>query len=205
MDLNVRMLTANANVSTKHSFGSGWLRWPFNSAPIFYWQMQLGQYYAHIFMAGNPYIWRLALICSCILLACLLGSFFISLLRNAVQLPPRQLTVETHRWICNGWLLILGHLFAWTPFAFVERVAFLYHYIPALLFSFLAVGFVFDLILPATSARHSRIWLSFRVLISLIIQLGGVGSTCYFLPIFFGWPMDQNALSLRHLRLDKFI
>lgn len=33
----------------------------------------------------------------------------------------------------NSCLLIVGYLMAWLPFKFVDRVTFLYHYIPAFL------------------------------------------------------------------------
>ena len=39
VSLNRRMLSANAGVTRKHAFGSGWLDWPFNMQPVFYWQM----------------------------------------------------------------------------------------------------------------------------------------------------------------------
>lgn len=37
--LNRRMLSANAHVTNKHAFGSRFLDWPFNSQPVFYWNL----------------------------------------------------------------------------------------------------------------------------------------------------------------------
>ena len=50
------------------------------------------------------------------------------------------------KFMLNGWLLLVGYLVAWLPFAMVERVAFLYHYIPPLLLTFLGAGLAFDLL-----------------------------------------------------------
>ena len=46
----------------------------------------------------------------------------------------------------HAWLLVVGHLLAWLPFAAVERVAFLYHYIPSLLLSLFTVGLAVDML-----------------------------------------------------------
>ena len=65
--LNKRMLTANAGIRKQHSFGSGWLAWPLNSKPVFYWKLDLdtheiyNQSWCRIYLAGNPVAWYLCL------------------------------------------------------------------------------------------------------------------------------------------------
>ena len=44
----------------------------------------------------------------------------------------------------NSWLLLVGYLMAWLPFAMVERVAFLYHYFPAFLLTVYGCALALD-------------------------------------------------------------
>jgi len=57
--------------------------------------------------------------------------------------------------VAHGWLLGFGYAIAWLPFAWVKRVAFLYHYLPALLIATLATAVVFHLV--AQPVAHTMI------------------------------------------------
>ena len=59
---------------------------------------------------------------------------------RAAPLPWRRLGV--------GLFLGVGYLVNWLPFVIVERVAFLYHFLPSLLYSLLLLGFMLDRVLP---------------------------------------------------------
>ena len=54
-------VSANAGIRRGHAFGSGWVHWPLNSKPVFYWRRDLDEAWLRIYMAGNPVAWRLAL------------------------------------------------------------------------------------------------------------------------------------------------
>merc|ERR1740124_813956 len=144
--LNAEMLSANAHIKTGHAFGSGWAGWPLGSTPVFYWQEAHQGMWCKIYMAANPVIWRAAL-ALCALLVLMLVHDMASLV---LAMPTRYASAEARlmhrRFILNGWLLLIGYLVAWLPFAMVERVAFLYHYIPPLLLTFLGAGIAFDLV-----------------------------------------------------------
>jgi len=48
----------------------------------------------------------------------------------------------------NGSLLLVGYIANWLPFMLVERVAFIYHFLPALLHALLLLGIVVDVGVP---------------------------------------------------------
>ena len=58
--------------------------------------------------------------------------------------------------VANGGVLLLGYFLNWLPFASVERVAFLYHFLPALLHALLLAGVVLDSLVPPTPLSHRR-------------------------------------------------
>ena len=196
--LNKEMLTANAHIKTGHSFGSGYLSWPLNSQPVFYWQQTQNARWCKIYMAGNPVIWRGALVL-CGLMVLLLLHHLGSLV---MAMPPRYATPQveaTHRrFMLNGWLLVVGYLVAWLPFAFVERVAFLYHYIPPLLLTFLGAGIAFDLLTVRLGARG-------RAVLCALLLVGCAASSWYFAPLYYGLPMQPDDQAVRVRRLDNWL
>ena len=231
--LNAEMLSANAHIKTGHAFGSGWAGWPLGSTPVFYWQEAHQGMWCKIYMAANPVIWRAAL-ALCALLVLMLVHDMASLV---LAMPTRYASAEherrQRRFILNGWLLLIGYLVAWLPFAMVERVAFLYHYIPPLLLTFLGAGIAFDLVTvrlarlrpfrplvhygrgsgsgagagagggSAVAAALDAISLR-EVLCALLLAVFAVTS-CYFAPLYFGLPMQPDEQARRVKRLDTWL
>ena len=114
----------------------------------------------------------------------------------------------------HGWLLIAAHLMGWLPFALVKRVAFLYHYIPSLLISFLMSALTLDALTarlvtitrcprdtPRGDALASRLAL-LRGASCALILLTVAGSSCYFAPLYFGWPLPSEEMQTRAGRLE---
>ena len=197
VDLNKRMLHANAGVKTTHNFGSNWLSWPLNSQPVFYWRHGPAGAATHrIYCAGNPYVWRLALCGGLVLVLVLLSDALASLADGTVRTP---LAHRSHRLrlVTNGYLLLAGYLLGWLPFALVERVAFLYHYIPSLLLSILGLGLSFDVLTSRAAAVRVLRGISLRHVLSAALQIGAVLSLCYFAPLFYGMPMFDKAKQQR--------
>lgn len=260
--LNRRMLSANAGIKRGHAFGSGWLMWPLNSKPVFYWKHDLPHAagWCRIYMAGTPIAWLVCLsglvLCALVLLARLVAKYWrkpLSMLMGGSRrglglggtkpcwqthrtneelaftrlssslgegdvlptgtsavVPPSAVLPPTaalqaragsadgsdaplRRW---GWLMVAGHLMAWLPFAMVTRVAFLYHYIPALLLSVLATALVFDALTPRTG--HTR------TAVAALLLLVIAHSSVYFLPLYLGWPLPPEEAQRRALQLDPW-
>jgi len=202
LDLNTRMLKANAKITATHQYGSKWSSWPLNDAPVFYWHgkdLRPGQA-AAIYMAGNPFIYLLAL-CGGLLLACQLLLYTLRALlcrdrprRGFLGTPhgAREEAPSHAWWLVNGWLLLLGYAFSLLPFALVARVTFLYHYIPALLLAFFAAGLAFDSL--TASARRGRL--------CAVLLLLMAATTLYFAPVYLGLPLQKEPLHERVRRLN---
>jgi len=102
----------------------------------------------------------------------------------------------------------MGQALAWFPFAWVERVAFLYHYLPTLLLSILSTGLVFD---ELTSPQWPSSWRGpwcgpwcggvRRGLAGLLLLLA-LASFIYFAPQYMGWPLERFDSITRSKRLD---
>ena len=102
----------------------------------------------------------------------------------------------------HGWLLLAGHALAWLPFAAVERVAFLYHYIPAMLLSLLSAGLAFDLLTQRAATVRLYRGVSLRELLAVLLLALALASFVYFLPLYLGWPMEPGEMARRARRLD---
>ncbi|KAL1511646.1 hypothetical protein AB1Y20_004938 [Prymnesium parvum] len=215
VSLNRRMLSANAAVTKTHAFGSRFHEWPFNSQPVFYWRH--GGDWCKIYCAGNSFIWLLALVGSSSLAAFLLHDLALSLLaarpkRFSIR-PPRRRCL-TPLGLRNASLLLAGYLLAWLPFALVERVAFLYHYIPAFLLALFASALAFDAaadcLAPARGAlpigpfppRRAGLSCPSRSWVALLLVALMLASAAFFLPIHIGLPLPQEMLARRVHLLD---
>ena len=252
--LNKRMLTANAGIRKQHSFGSGWLAWPLNSKPVFYWKLDLdtheiyNQSWCRIYLAGNPVAWYLCLFGLVLVALSRVGGFVFTYWRkplgllmggsrrglglantkpmwqqqalpladagtaesNEAQAPAAgaaeaggiteasQLIESRQVWY--GWLLLIGHLISWVPFAWVHRVAFLYHYIPALLISVLATALAFDAL--TSRCKHPRIRDMCRVALASLLLAAILASSLYFMPLYLGWPLHPDEFQARLWRLE---
>ena len=111
--------------------------------------------------------------------------------------------MRSARWQWRGWLLTVGHALAWLPFARVKRVAFLYHYIPSLLFSFMAAGLVLDVLTArAVAAFPRRGWMLRAALVCALLTLVA-RSFVYFAPIYLGMPMEYREVKTRARQLER--
>ncbi len=122
------MFTANAGLKATHPFSSQWYQWPLARRPIYYWAKPAespgGK--ADIWLIGNPLSWLLALLA--------VSLTIIGLLFKSGRNRFGEVT----------FFLILAYLVNLLPFIFVSRVAFLYHYLPALTFGFILLAWKID-------------------------------------------------------------
>ena len=111
-----------------------------------------------------------------------------------------------------GALLLVGFLANLLPFAAVQRVAFLYHHLPALLHALLLLGVTFDLAVPrrplveppvdaaeeadpirAAAAEPSALrWLVAAAVVAIF-----AAAFAFFAPLVYGVPLSHAALASR--------
>ena len=138
VELNLRMYTANRDLTASHSYSSAWYTWPAMVRPIFYWSN--GD--ERIYLSGNPVIWW----GTSAAIGLLMVWFFTQKRRHETTT-----TVLLGAWALN-----------FLPFMFIGRVMFLYHYLPALMY-----GLILTVYLLSQTERKV-LWLSLATGLALV-------------------------------------
>jgi len=165
-ELNQKMWSYNKGISASHEYGSKALGWPLMIRSVYYWVQNVSEgINSRIYMIGNPVNWFLGLF----------GIFAFLFV-----------------WIPREKKIILGLLFLanFLPFILVERVLFLYHYLFALIISFVIFCFVAESLTDKLSEK--KLFLMFCPLI-LIILFGFV----FFAPLSYGLPLTDGQFEDR--------
>jgi len=177
IELNQEMLRANSQIRNQHIWGSNWWEWPLMQRSVLYWKPPHAQPpyatdalpYARIYCIGSPLVWWMAAVAPSLIVAMLLSSFFA--FASLPSWPPsrndttdqKSSSSEGPARVCGALggcshlelgrvQLLLGYLINWLPFIMVERVAFLYHFLPSLLFALMLLGVGFDAAIPSKAA-----------------------------------------------------
>jgi dolichyl-phosphate-mannose-protein mannosyltransferase len=198
--LNSEMYKANATLTTGHPYGSKWYSWPILVRPIFYWVKKInGSEQERIYFLGNPISWW----CSTAAMAYITITL---LLTAAIKMPGKWNQIPS-----SAMLLTAAYFFNLLPFIGITRVMFLYHYMTALVFAYLALAYLIDqLASPATfinevvpaSRRGARdnpapAPAMNRKLIYGILLTGSIASFLFFSPLTYGWALTDAAYNLR--------
>ena len=137
-DLNVAAYNFHSHLTSPHGYSSDWYEWPIMRRPIYLYVNGSGD--AKIYSFGNPALFWLAIPA--------LG-FLLLRVWQGLNLRFRILD-ESGRVHVSGafrlaqWPLLfvaLSYLLVWLPWATQPRVLFIYHYLPALTFAVLALGY----------------------------------------------------------------
>lgn len=124
IELNKAMFNYNSGLTATHPDGSKWYEWPLMKKPIYYWVKSGDGVTSNIYLVGNPFVWWL-------------GAFSVLLVISSLLIKKirQKLTPEIY-------FLIAGYVINLLPFVLISRVAFLYHYLTALVFSILILVFM---------------------------------------------------------------
>ncbi|MBI2451267.1 MAG: phospholipid carrier-dependent glycosyltransferase [Parcubacteria group bacterium] len=143
IELNTAMAKSNLALEVPHPDQSKWFLWPFMVKAIAYWgDSGESAYSRHIYFTGNFFVW----------LAGFAGIFFIVFeLLKIVYLRFKKGVVENNFFQPNFSILFLGYVLNFLPFSAIKRSMFLYHYLPALIFSILILFYVLDRKIKAQS------------------------------------------------------
>lgn len=177
-ELNKTMYTANAGLSATHPFSSHWYEWPLGRRPIYYWNSHKNSSTddaADIWLSGNPFSWWLA--------GLAVGLTALAFIFKSVRRKFDETT----------FFLLFAYFANLLPFIFVSRVAFLYHYLPALTFAFIILAIKIDGILKQRRSR--AVFLGFAALFFLILAPISYG---IFLPVPF---LDLSRVIVQFLAL----
>ncbi|OLP19075.1 hypothetical protein BST81_07640 [Leptolyngbya sp. 'hensonii'] len=147
-----------AGAEPVHPYCSAVLSWPVLARGITYYFQLQGEQYQVINALGNPILWWLSTLA--------IGALSIAGLR---QIQPATAFV------------LIGYAANYLPWLIVKRCLFLYHYMSAAVFSFIALALVSDWLLRYPRWRY--------------LALTGIGAIglcyLYFLPIWLGLPISS--------------
>lgn len=137
-----------------------WCPWPLNIRGVYFSYEQYGTKAGYIYALGNPLIfWG--------------GILSVSyMIGKIIEKPEKKYLLPT-----------LGYFIFWVPWIFSPRIMFLYHYLPAIPFMAVTIGFLLKEI-HSTKYRY----LSYVVVLIFFVVF------FYFYPISSGWPIEINNI-----------
>ena len=138
--LNKYMFTANAGITTRHHWESFWYQWIVNWRGLLYYNKQIDGNWASVYLHCNPIVCWVCAVC----VALFVFGFLMSVRYRSVKLlsPSKRESLRDAMRTCVflfwGWLINL------LPYILVDRSAFVYHYLPGLIYAQLLTGVLVD-------------------------------------------------------------
>jgi dolichyl-phosphate-mannose--protein O-mannosyl transferase len=181
---NKTMLSANASITTRHRWESYWYWWVVNWRGLLYFNRQEPETgkWASVYLLCNPIVcWFCA---ACVAIMATAGLFTTRYRRGGFGIfcgktgAARQKALSTCLFLMSGWLVNL------LPYILVDRSAFVYHYLPGLLYAQLLGGVMVDQ-LPRRIG-----------IVSMATTVcAAVGGFCFFAPWTYCVPLtsEQHA------------
>jgi dolichyl-phosphate-mannose-protein mannosyltransferase len=179
-----------------HPYCAAWYKWPLMTRPMAYFYQTAqstdealpvmgpplpsgtGKIIYDVHAMGNPFLWWFGVAALLFLVGMLVWQFVIPWVRQKRFSPPTMLCVDT--WIAL--FLVINYAANLLPWVKVNRCVFIYHYMTAVVFAFLAIAWLVDQCL-----RSYRIELrALGVTITFIIVIAFV----FWMPIYLGLPLS---------------
>lgn len=183
-ELHEVMWRTNRSLTAKHPDSSKWYEWPIMKTPIYYWVKEQKR----IYFIGNPALWWAA---SLVAILAVMSLFSVTGFNNMLWGSGERrnpLTLIGAGGSLKLILVVVAYIAALLPFAMITRVMFLYHYLIALVFSFIILAHFIS------SLKHSRIVAPVFVAYIFVAFI-------YFSPISYGldWNTDQLLAVLKFM------
>lgn len=166
-ELQRQMWWYHSNLEATHPYSSSWWQWPLAWKPVWYYVGYHDTTQARIYANGNPFLfWAM---------------------------------VPAVLWVCRSWwkerryvaltILAVGFFGQWLPWAFSPRIAFAYHFLPAVPFGTLAVAVILGRMW--TSRPHLR-----YAAVTYLVAV--VAAFAFFYPIYAAVHLTPDRLDLRY-------
>ncbi|MDZ7960330.1 MAG: phospholipid carrier-dependent glycosyltransferase [Aulosira sp. DedQUE10] len=198
-------LHMGGNSPTVHPYCAAWYKWPLMTRPMAYYYQTAhsffdplpvmgpnlpgadGQVIYDVHAMGNPFLWWSGMAAMLFLVGMLLSKLAISLIKNKRVAIPANLSVDS--WIAL--FIVLNYAANLLPWVKVTRCVFIYHYMCAVVFVFLAIAWFVDQCLRSYH-RELRV---FGVTITFLI----LSAFVFWMPIYLGLPLTSEGYKLRML------
>lgn len=175
--LNKYMFTANAGITTRHHWESYWYQWVVNWRGLLYYNKEIDGNWASVYLLCNPVVcWA----CAVFVALFILGFLFSVRYRDARLL--KTLRKESFLYARRSCIFLFwGWLINLLPYILVDRSAFVYHYLPGLIYAQLLSGVVVD-----------QLPIKLRILVVLLLLGGTVAAFIYHAPWIYCFPLTSE-------------
>ncbi|MBD2515443.1 phospholipid carrier-dependent glycosyltransferase [Nostoc sp. FACHB-973] len=196
-------LHLGGNSSDVHPYCAAWYKWPLMTRPMAYYYQTAGSineplpvmgpplpsdavkvvYDVHAM--GNPFLWWFGMAAMLFLMGMLVSQVMIPWVKEKRFSVPATLSVDT--WIAL--YLVINYAANLLPWVKVTRCVFIYHYMCAVVFVFLAIAWFVDQCLRSyyQQLRAVGVSISFMILIAFI----------FWMPVYLGLPLSPDGYKLR--------
>lgn len=196
-------LHLGGNSPNVHPYCAAWYKWPLMTRPMAYYYQTAqsvndplsvfgpplpsgtGKFIYAVHAMGNPFLWWFGVAAMLFLIGMLLLQFVIPWFQQQQFFVPKNYIVDF--WIAL--FLILNYAANLLPWVKVTRCVFMYHYMCAVVFIFLAIAWFVDQCLRSYYHQIRAVGVSIIFLI--------VGAYIFWMPIYLGLPLSPLAYKLR--------
>ncbi|MBN3949492.1 MAG: phospholipid carrier-dependent glycosyltransferase [Nostoc sp. NMS7] len=196
-------LQLGGNSPNVHPYCAAWYKWPLMTRPMAYYYQTAesiteplpvmgpplpagaGKVIYDVHAMGNPFLWWFGIAAMLFLVGMLVSKVVIFWVKEKRFSGRATLSVDT--WIAL--YLVINYVANLLPWVEVTRCAFIYHYMCAVVFVFLAIAWFVDQCLRSyyQQLRALGVTITFIILAAFI----------FWMPIYLGLPLSPNGYKLR--------
>jgi len=165
VELQHQIFHYHTHLQATHDYQSRWWEWPLTLRPVWYYTNRAGGMVANIYANGNLVLY---------------GMFVPAVVWLAARWSKRRDPAAI--------VLVIGFFGQWLPWALVPRIAFAYHFLPAVPFGCLAIAVALvELVDRGPTGRA----------IAVAYATLAIGFFVYFFPIYSALPLTPQAFESR--------
>lgn len=191
------------NTPKVHPYCAAWYKWPWLTRPMAYYYQTTksfqdplpvsgpplpggtGKVIYDVHAMGNPFLWWFGVAALLFLLGMLIAQVAIPSIQQKRVAFPQKLSADI--WIAL--YLVLNYAINLLPWVKVTRCVFIYHYMTAVVFAFLAIAWFVDQCLRSYYPPLRVVGVSVAFLI--------IAAFIFWMPIYLGLPLSSEAYKWR--------
>jgi dolichyl-phosphate-mannose--protein O-mannosyl transferase len=165
VELQRQIFRYHTQLQATHTYQSRWWQWPLTLRPVWYYSLRTNETVANIYASGNTVLY---------------GLFVPAVLWLAARWSRKDGAAAI--------VLLIGFFGQWLPWALVPRIAFAYHFLPAVPFGCLAIAVALVELFDRGRVRRA---------IAVTYATLAIAFFAYFYPIYTAIPITPQAFESR--------